>query len=108
MICSDSACERQAECGRRVARHGVTVEWLDVRLAQIESRCEICSEIAELEIDHDHTCCSGKRAACGECVRGLICSACNKSLGLMQDNPGRLEAAAEYLRRYADAVQCPA
>lgn len=43
-----------------------------------------------LHVDHCHT--SGK-------VRGLLCSNCNKGIGLFYDSPGNLESAAEYLRR---------
>ena len=34
------------------------------------------------------------------CVRALLCDQCNRAIGLMRDNPERLEAAAVYLRRY--------
>lgn len=44
-----------------------------------------------LAIDHDHE--------TGE-VRGLLCSACNTSIGLLGDDLGRIEAAALYLESF--------
>lgn len=44
-----------------------------------------------LAIDHDHE--------TGE-VRGLLCSVCNISIGLLGDDLGRIEAAALYLESY--------
>jgi hypothetical protein len=66
--------------------------------------CAICGGTNEsgraMAVDHDHSCCAGQRA-CGNCVRGLLCSNCNMGIGLLRDDPERLEAAAVYLRRYA-------
>ena len=42
-----------------------------------------------LAIDHCHE--TGR-------IRGLLCSQCNRGLGLFRDNPEHLERAAEYLR----------
>jgi hypothetical protein len=42
-----------------------------------------------LAIDHDHV--------TGD-IRGLLCHACNVALGLLNDDPELLEAAAGYLR----------
>lgn len=65
-----------------------------------ENRCDICgSEPGDrsLHIDHDHKCCP-MAGSCGKCVRGVLCSDCNLSLGKMGDSPERLERAARYLR----------
>lgn len=66
--------------------------------------CAICGRVNEsgraMAVDHDHSCCPGNRA-CGGCVRGLLCSNCNMSLGLMGDDPARLDSAAAYLRRHS-------
>jgi Recombination endonuclease VII len=74
----------------------------DEYLAIIEAaggRCEICrtdkpggKRIRFWMIDHDH--------ATGD-VRGILCENCNRALGMMQDDPDRLRAAAAYLERKA-------
>lgn len=63
--------------------------------------CEICRcspDVEPLRVDHDHACCSTYQT-CGRCVRGLLCSKCNWLLGIASDDPERLTAAAEYLRK---------
>lgn len=58
--------------------------------------CEIChsapSHYSVLAIDHDHL--TGK-------IRGMLCDACNKGLGLFKDSPELLEKAATYLKSRA-------
>jgi hypothetical protein len=46
-----------------------------------------------LVIDHDHV--TGK-------VRALLCSQCNRAIGLLCDDPKVVEAAADYIRRHRD------
>lgn len=67
-----------------------------VKLAEQQGHtCAICATAPgtpyadELHVDHCHA--TGK-------VRGLLCGPCNRALGLMQDNPVRLAAAARYVR----------
>lgn len=57
--------------------------------------CEACGatdmSTKELHIDHCHT--TGV-------VRGVLCHACNTSLGLLNENPERLRALADYIERH--------
>jgi len=62
--------------------------------------CAICEKpetakrsgkVVPLSVDHNHQ--TGK-------PRGLLCAACNRAIGLMQEDPQRLEAAARYLRQH--------
>jgi len=67
--------------------------------------CAICpatepggSANKHFHIDHDHSCCPGKKT-CGKCIRGLLCSRCNTAIGLLDDDPVRLTSAINYLNR---------
>lgn len=86
---------------RRLARYGITPEQYD-RLYDMQSgKCRICDQprlrIGEgtqggatvLCVDHHH----GTGA-----VRGLLCSMCNRALGMLADDPARLRAAITYLQ----------
>ena len=49
-------------------------------------------------VDHDHSCCPGKRS-CGGCVRGLTCKNCNLMLGFAEDSESKLLGGAAYIRK---------
>ena len=90
------------ECGpyspdaRRFRRYGITP---DVYAAALERGCDICGGYPDvLHIDHDHNCCSGKKARlCGSCNRGFLCGPCNRALGMFRDDPAIVRNAIRYL-----------
>lgn len=64
--------------------------------------CPLCDRNQARCVDHDHACvngCSGK-VSCGSCVRGLICSPCNKFLGHLRDDPAAFLRFNRYLLDY--------
>jgi hypothetical protein len=78
---------------------GITVE----RYIQLEKeqdyKCKICGEKdnKRLSVDHDHSCCNSF-PACGDCIRGLLCSRCNRTLGMVDDSEDLLAKMIEYLK----------
>lgn len=76
--------------------YGVTAEQTSGLLAAQGNCCAICKTDKPLgrgiwHLDHDHT---------TKTVRGFLCHHCNVGLGFFKDNPLKLEAAANYLRRH--------
>lgn len=87
-------------------KFGITGERFDAMLAEQGGGCAICratetranwrsGEAAAFDVDHDH--------ATGA-VRGLLCSNCNRGIGLFGDDPDRLRAAIAYLERHGAAA----
>lgn len=76
-------------------KYGLTIEqWDEIAKAQ-NYKCAICGTPKNtlknnLAVDHNHT--------TGE-VRGLLCYACNRGIGLLKDSTEVLESAARYLGR---------
>ena len=75
-------------------KYGLTLEEYCQMLEDQEGSCAICGRSFTKEfypnVDHNHT--TSK-------VRGLLCTPCNRGLGLFQDNPDILRAAATYLEK---------
>lgn len=76
-------------------RYGITIVQYEGMVSAQEDKCAICGDGREqrkyrvdLVLDHDHV--TGK-------LRGLLCDHCNKAIGFLKDDTGRLRAAAEYL-----------
>ena len=88
-------------CAREVKfknKYGITFEDYGTILKKQKGLCAICfhpeklakyGNILFLCVDHCHK--TGK-------IRGLLCNACNRALGLLDDSPDRLDMAASYLR----------
>lgn len=82
-------------------KFGMTMEDEAVMLAAQGGVCAVCGGYEKktdarsqkqhtLSIDHCHT--TGK-------VRGILCSHCNRAIGLLGDDPATLRRAADYLER---------
>lgn len=75
---------------------GITSQQYDWLLEQQNYGCAICGEkcktYANLPVDHCHD--SGR-------VRGLLCTAHNSGLGLLQESPDVIRSAVKYLEKYS-------
>lgn len=93
----------QGPMAQQAAKYNIKIQDLEVMIEAQGGRCSICGNVdpngKALSVDHDHLCCPGT-TSCGSCVRGLLCSLCNRAIGLMRDNPQYLRSAAEYLEKY--------
>ena len=76
-------------------------QYVDLEKSQ-NGVCKICGNTEphkkRLSIDHDHKCCPGE-GSCGQCIRGLLCSHCNRALGSVKDNIDILQSMIEYLKK---------
>jgi hypothetical protein len=82
----------QSRVSRLQRRFGMTLDEYEAMLEAQDRRCGACRRDFDRtpSVDHDH--------ATGQ-VRGLLCNRCNVAIGFAEDDPERLEAAANYLRR---------
>ena len=76
-------------------QYGITLDDYHSMLERQDNGCGICKEKTPggrtqfFAVDHCHT--TGK-------VRGLLCTKCNRGLGLFNDNTGKLLSAINYLK----------
>jgi len=85
----------------RLRRWGLTDAEFTSLLDKQGGRCAVCRSDTpggrwnQWHVDHDHA-----REQIGLIeVRGLLCTRCNVLLGYADDDPNRLIAAADYLRK---------
>lgn len=102
-LCKVPECGRQARAAgyctnhhRRFRRFGITHTEFEGLLRRQRGQCAIChtgkpGASGEWCIDHDHV--TGQ-------IRGLLCSRCNSGIGMLQDDPKIISAAAQYVSRH--------
>lgn len=90
-----------AECSRFVkslwnmGRYGITRDDYREAWYRQDGKCAICRQPERtarnhlLSVDHDHV--TGR-------FRGLLCSHCNRAIGMLLDDPEVIDAAARYVR----------
>jgi Autographiviridae endonuclease VII len=72
-------------------RYGITSQEYAVWFVMQDGSCGSCGKSGErLVVDHDHE--TGK-------IRGLLCQACNKGIGLLGDGIEGVWMALQYLHR---------
>lgn len=82
-------------------KFGVTLDEYESILASQGNVCGICGCDADpivgraMPLDHDHV--TGA-------PRGVLCSSCNRGIGLLGDDPDRLVAAAAYLLQFTSVL----
>ena len=80
----------------------ITPDTYNRMLREQDNRCAVClyefTDDNPPVVDHDHSCCPfiGQKT-CGKCVRGLTHESCNAAIGLLCDDPERLQRAASYV-----------
>lgn len=96
--CSQSCSDRAANLKRR---YGVNSEYVVDLYRKQSGRCAICDipvDIHELGFtEHTPACIDHLHGSTH--VRGLLCSECNKGLGMFKDNRVLLQKAIDYLTK---------
>jgi hypothetical protein len=95
-VCKECQTKQSNVYSRNAAlsNYGISHEIYEAERKKQDYKCLICDKheteerLSKLNIDHDHK--TGK-------YRGLLCSTCNKGLGLFFDNTEILQKAIEYL-----------
>lgn len=99
----NSACKVCRRTARLLATYGISPEQHELLS---RNGCNICGSSEGLEVDHDHSCCPGRKS-CGKCIRGVLCYNHNSGLGKFQDDIQHLETAVAYLRKYECSQSAP-
>ncbi len=76
--------------------YGLSVQTYEAMSSAQGGLCAVCHEACKtyprLSVDHCHS--SGR-------VRGLLCANCNVALGMLHEDPERIDALARYMRSFA-------
>jgi hypothetical protein len=92
---------RQNNLRKALKTLGLTRDAYDAMLVAQDHLCALCKQSPNgrgkggvLHIDHDHL---------TSRVRALLCGNCNTAVGLLDDDPALMRAAAAYIERHRDA-----
>lgn len=108
MLTTSTVCKR---CYQKSWRYGLSADQYIWMSRPENYRCHNpgCGDSERLHLDHDHSCCEqasnlrGGKKACGNCVRGWLCSNCNTALGLLQESEGRILGLVDYMKSVSRA-----
>lgn len=92
---------RKDQIARLKSRFNITVQQYEYMLKQQNNVCFVCEQPEtrksghtgremNLSVDHDRRCCPANKS-CGKCIRGLLCTDCNTSLGKLECKPKVME-----------------
>lgn len=88
-------------------QYGLTIDDRTRILTEQNNKCGICGILETnenfLHIDHDHRCCPSN-TSCGKCIRGLLCSKCNRTLGMINDDVNIASSLSKYVLRHSRTV----
>lgn len=89
-VCKSCSKLNQEKIGlaRRCKIRGITVAQYHALVAQQNGLCGVCKRRPASDLDHCHE---------SNRFRGLLCAACNRILGTVQDDASLLRALADYL-----------
>ena len=87
---------KEAREKHREYRYGVPYAVFLEKIKEQNGKCGICKNGIQENATLDHCHKTGK-------MRGLLCRACNRGLGMFGDSLPVLKEAIEYVRRYEDA-----
>jgi len=91
VTCSVRACTRKAVSKTYCTRHCQLARRYKLsgqQMADLPTACESCGSDHRLHTDHCHE---------GGQYRGVLCSNCNTSLGMLGEDPVRIRALASYI-----------
>ena len=83
---------------KRLARYGLTPETYAELLTHQQEGCAICGKKGRLHIDHNHK---------TKVVRGVLCENCNRGVGMFQEDPVLMRAAASYVTKTEHLSRLP-
>lgn len=80
-------CQRKSNDTKKLAEKDAKQRGLPIK-APPGTPCQLCSKTDSIVFDHSHTLCR---------FRGWLCNSCNRSMGVLGDEPEEVIKAVEYL-----------